>query len=297
MKEAQAEGIIKEVLESFPLFSGSETVAQALKRLEGENLPLAILPLEEGWACVSLKTLTGIPLTRLLKDARLKPLVEVRPGISLASLLEEMERSGTEIVAVVDNGQLEGVVRREKVLERLLAAERELRKEEERRRIFAEIYQALAARRPGEALSPALEVLSRYIPFDYAGFLWWEQGMPGFKETVQWTRPGYDPKPMFTELYDTEGEPGVMPLGVNSYVDAVMETGQHLYVADTAKSDFWGDAVRAHHGFRSSLVYPLILRDDFKAVLIMYSHSPDAFDESHIALAVSYTHLTLPTKA
>jgi len=287
MKERGAGDIFKEVLESFPLFSGSETVAQALERLEMENLPLAILPLKEGWACVSLKTLTGVPPTRLLKDARLKPLVEVRSGISLASLLEEMERSGAEVVAVVDDSQLQGIVRREKVLERLLAAERELRREEERRRILAEVYQALAKRRPGEALSPALEVLSHYIPFDCAGFLWWVPGMSGFKGTIQWTRPGYDPRPMFTELYGTGGEPGTMPLGANSYVDAVTETGQHLYVPDTAKSNFWGDAARARHGIRSSLAYPLILRDDFKAVLIMHSRSPDAFDESHITLLSS----------
>ena len=63
-----------------------------------------------------------------------------------------------------------------------------------------------------------------------------------------------------------------------------MQTGQPLYVPDLAQSPYWGDDVRARHGWRTTLVWPLVLRDDFKALLILQSRLVDAFTEQNRAV-------------
>jgi len=411
---------VEDLSEAFQLFSDEETVKEALRQLEERPQRLGLLYTKDGFACVSVEALVGIPPTRLLADVHLKPVLQVSPETSLMTLLKRMDKADTNLALIVKEGQPLGFVRRERVIEKLfeeaerarelaqqLAAvfrasplpiilideaghvlemssvvphkfgirpeevtgkgwgevlrclhrlddpkgcgfgpscrhcplreailktfktgkpvsgvevtitletdtgpservflaniaplEREAGKAailtleditervraQEQERIISEVYRLLAQRHFEESLMPALQSLSEQIPFDMAEVLLWQSPWSGFRDLVRWFKEGHDPEAMLAELAGGPDNGEVMPLDAHSYADAVLTTGEPLLIPDISQSDFWGDDIRARHGIRSVLVYPLVLQEDFQALFVLYSHTPKAFTEAHLSL-------------
>ncbi|HID05542.1 MAG TPA: CBS domain-containing protein, partial [Armatimonadetes bacterium] len=158
---------------------------------------------------------------------------------------------------------------------------------EEREALIAETNRAFAGSKLGEGIQKGLEALRKLVPYEVAGLLVWELGMDGFMSRAFSWMPDFHEqvKAMFSELFDTDGEPGLIPFGACSFADALMEAdGEPIIIGDSAERRYWGDEIRIKHGIRSTLLYPLLWEEEHKVALIMQSREPNAYDDEHIRL-------------
>ncbi|OGG43995.1 MAG: hypothetical protein A3F84_15430 [Candidatus Handelsmanbacteria bacterium RIFCSPLOWO2_12_FULL_64_10] len=158
----------------------------------------------------------------------------------------------------------------------------------EQEAFVARIHRLLSERAPGEGVEAAVSEIAQRACADAAVLWTWRPTEAGFQGLLQWFVGGAEEglRAMYRGLFGQE-RPGPMPTlrqssgttGEGSYADAVLETGEALYVPDTAEGGFWGDEVRAHYGWRSAYMTPLVLREDFKALLLLLARERDAFSE------------------
>jgi len=139
---------------------------------------------------------------------------------------------------------------------------------EQQQQLLTRVYKVLSSRKPGKTLEEALEALEEVIAMDSATLLIWKPGKEKFDVSMRWVRDGTEVHKlhMDEEMYE-------------SYTDTVLQTGKPLYIPDTAYSPYLGDDVRARYGWHTTFVIPLIMRDDFKALLVLQSRKIDAFPE------------------
>lgn len=142
------------------------------------------------------------------------------------------------------------------------------------------IHRLLSERAPGEGVEAAMAQIAQGVSASAVAMWTWRPGDAGFRGRLQWVSDdaGEGLRAMYRELYGQE-TPGLMPLGQGTYADAVLEAGEPLCVLDTTEGAFWGDPVRARHGWRSAYMTPLVLRWDFKALLLLLGRERNAFTE------------------
>ncbi|RKX78842.1 MAG: hypothetical protein DRP87_05075 [Spirochaetes bacterium] len=146
--------------------------------------------------------------------------------------------------------------------------------------ILSRVHRVIARRRPGDSIISSFAYLADDIrALDAAEFLIWEKGLRGYRRGKEWIRPESKKvfSPIFKRLYRGKRQRRIPT--EKSYTAEVERTGISLYIPDTSQSSFWGDDIRAKNGCFSSLVLPLVKKDEFKAVLIFYSTKKYGFSE------------------
>ncbi|MBV7328949.1 PAS domain S-box protein [Chloroflexi bacterium TSY] len=144
--------------------------------------------------------------------------------------------------------------------------------------LLASVFEILSKRQPAEAITEALTLLGQHMSISIGGVVFWLPGSTAFEGWVSWFRPGDEIAigKLMQSLYGDELPPQ-LTIHPNSYLEVVLSTRETLYVPNTARSCYWADDIRSENGFYSSLISPLIVREDLKAILVLQSRKIDAF--------------------
>lgn len=156
--------------------------------------------------------------------------------------------------------------------------ERKKAKQEEQ--VLANVYQVLSQRQPREALEGALGVLGESLPIDFSVMRVWTPDRDALQAIKQWVRPGTEQ--MVASFYrqlvgQAEISAAHLPLHVGSPHDAVLASGEPVYIPQIAHDHFWGMEELVQEGVQSLYITPVVLQDQFKALLALVSTTEDAF--------------------
>jgi len=143
---------------------------------------------------------------------------------------------------------------------------------------ISEISRKIGELLPGEKLQGALAALQRHIPFSTGILGAWPGGQvacapeddPATARHLQAAAAVYGPK--------MERVPPDSALGLAFSLHAPVVQN------DTLANAYAEDAAMAEQGVRSILAYPLVLRDEVRAGLVLLADQPNAFDEEGLDL-------------
>ena len=162
----------------------------------------------------------------------------------------------------------------------------EERLREQEQSLTLAVFQALSRRAPRQGLEGAFEAISRFMALDAAGVL--IMNLEGSWQMTQvWVRPSEE-ESLQRLLQDLDGGRTANRSRIAGhtmhYAPAVLRSRKPLYIPDTAQSDYWGDDLRARHGWLTTFVLPLVFEQSFSALLFLQSRTRDAFCAEHRAL-------------
>ncbi len=161
----------------------------------------------------------------------------------------------------------------------ILGTLKDVTQEVEQRReraLFAAVHEALSRRSPGVALQKAMETLGDFLQVDASELLVIDAENE-WEVELQWVRPKARASfsAMIDELYG--GQPVRQPpAGAEHYAQWMLSSGEALYVPDTAQATFWGDRVRARHGWKTTYALPLLQTGSHQILLFVYARQADA---------------------
>jgi PAS domain S-box-containing protein len=159
----------------------------------------------------------------------------------------------------------------------------EERLRDQERSLTLAVFQALSRRGPREGLEGAFEAISGFMALDAAEVL--ILGAQGEWQISQvWARPSERAslENMLRALLHGAGSSVGTGKGAEAqHAQVVARAREPLYIADTSQSEYWGDKLRAQHGWRTLFVLPLIFEQSYSALLCLQSRRRDAFSVDH----------------
>ncbi len=147
-----------------------------------------------------------------------------------------------------------------------------------RQAAVSDVSRALAELLPGQRLQGALAALQRHIPFSVGVLGAWPMG-----HVAHVPEEGEALAGCLRVAADVYG-PKMDRVPQDSALGLALSLRAPVVQNDTLANAYAEDAAMAESGIRSLLAYPLILRDDLRAALILFAESAHVFNDTHLDL-------------